>query len=123
MTEREGSQASTSNVSMTREGSPYVTSSSNLKETDTTNVPVSSLFTSYVPDIVSDSEDEDQAAQSKRGKRNKTKLREFGKPEDDEEQDDRLYCVCRKLYDPDVCSCSQLMSIQRLLTPLRASGS
>lgn len=70
-------------------------------ETDTAHVRVSSVFTSYVPNVADDSDEEEGAQAAKRGRKGKTKLREFGKAEEDE-QDDRLYCICRQLYDPDV---------------------
>lgn len=58
---------------------------------------VESAFEGYVPHKGSDTEDEGEKVRTRKGK---GRVKEV--EQEVEEGDDRLYCVCRRLYDPEV---------------------
>lgn len=68
-----------------------------------TSIKLSAPFESYTPYRLSDSEDErekDAPAMHWRNRKGKGRVKEVKDVE--EEEDDRLYCVCKELYDAEV---------------------
>lgn len=73
---------------------------------------LSGPFETYAPRKGgSDTEDEEAGRLQRR--KGKGKVREVEKADLEQEGDDRLYCVCRRLYDNDVSSTHLLRTLQR----------
>lgn len=76
---------------------------------------LSGPFETYAPRKGgSDTEDEEAGRLQRR--KGKGKVREVEKAEFEQEGDDRLYCVCRRLYDNDVSSPPTLSKCAALTT-------
>lgn len=68
--------------------------------------PLSAPFESYAPPRASDSEEDDlaKAWSNRRKGKGRVKVATNGQEQGEEEveEDDRLYCICQKLYEPEV---------------------